>query len=248
MVMGTASTMAACAEALGMMLPGGAAIPAPDSRRLRFAELSGRQIVRLARQGLRPSQIMTREAFENAIRVLHAIGGSTNAVVHLPAIAGRLGVELPLDLFDALSRSTPWLANLRPSGKYQMETLFEVGGIPLVMKELAPLLHDDCLTVTGQTMAENLALVPDVGSRGAYAERIREVVAAREAPLDPEGGLAILRGNLCPDGAVMPMTCWCCRIRDPSARRACRRSATCRSPRSCSPRACATWCASRTRA
>ena len=136
MVMGTASTMAACAEALGMMLPGGAAIPAPDSRRQRFAEATGRQIVRLARQGTRPSQIMTRPAFENAIRVLHAVGGSTNAVVHLPAIAGRLGVALPLDLFDDLSRTTPWLANLRPSGRFQMEQLFEVGGVPAVMKEL----------------------------------------------------------------------------------------------------------------
>ena len=203
MVMGTASTMAACAEALGIMLPGGAAIPAPDSRRLRFAEATGRKIVEIAQAGIRPSQVMTREAFENAVRVLHAIGGSTNAVVHLPAIAGRLGVELPLDLFDELSRSTPWLANIRPSGKFQMETLFEVGGIPLVMKELAPLLHGDCLTVTGQTLAENLAAVPDVSERGAYAAQIREVVAAREEPLDPEGGLAILRGNLCPDGAVI---------------------------------------------
>jgi dihydroxy-acid dehydratase len=203
MVMGTASTMAACAEALGIMLPGGAAIPAPDSRRLRFAELTGRKIVEVAKAGIRPSQVMTRGAFENAIRVLHAIGGSTNAVVHLPAIAGRLGVELPLELFDELSRSTPWLANIRPSGKYQMETLFEVGGIPLVMKELAPLLHQDCLTVTGQSVAENLATVPSVESRGAYAAQVRDVVASRHEPLNPEGGLAILRGNLCPDGAVI---------------------------------------------
>jgi dihydroxy-acid dehydratase len=203
MVMGTASTMAACAEALGMMLPGGAAIPAPDSRRLRFSEASGRQIVKLARDGIRPSQVMTRQAFENAIRVLHAIGGSTNAVVHLPAIAGRLGVDLPLELFDELSRTTPWLANIRPSGKFQMESLFEVGGIPLVMKELEPLLHGDCLTVTGKTVGENLAAVPDVEGRGAFAARIREVVASRAQPLDAEGGLAILRGNLCPDGAVI---------------------------------------------
>ena len=193
MVMGTASTMASCAEALGMMLPGGAAIPAPDSRRLRLAEATGRRAVALAREGLRPSQIMTRPAFENAIRVLHAIGGSTNAVVHLPAIAGRLGIELPLDLFDALARSTPWLANLRPSGRYQMESLFEVGGIPAVMKELAPLLHGDCLTVTGGTIAENLERVPPADARTpASRERLREVIASRDAPLDPEGGLAIL--------------------------------------------------------
>jgi dihydroxy-acid dehydratase len=204
MVMGTASTMAACAEALGMMLPGGAAIPAPDSRRLRLAEATGRQIVRLARAGVRPSQIMTRRALENAIRVMHAIGGSTNAVVHLPAIAGRLGIDLPLDLFDDLSRSTPWLANLRPAGRYQMEALFEVGGIPVVMKELAPLLHGDCMTVTGETIAQNLARVPDAATRSpAAVGRLREVVATTDEPLHPEGGLAILRGNLCPDGAVI---------------------------------------------
>jgi dihydroxy-acid dehydratase len=204
MVMGTASTMASCAEALGMMLPGGAAIPAPDSRRLRFAEASGRQIVRLAHAGTKPSQIMTRAAFENAIRVLHAIGGSTNAVVHLPAIAGRLGVPLPLDLFDDLSRSTPWLANLRPSGKFQMEQLFEAGGIPLVMKELEPLLNLDCATVTGLTVGENLSQIASIDAAPpASRRRVREVIAARSEPLDPEGGLAILRGNLCPDGAVI---------------------------------------------
>jgi dihydroxyacid dehydratase/phosphogluconate dehydratase len=203
MVMGTASTMAACAEALGMMLPGGAAIPAPDSRRLRFAELSGRQIVKLAEQNLRPSQVMTREAFENAIRVLHAVGGSTNAVVHLVAIAGRLGVDLPLDLFDDLSRTTPWLANIRPSGKFQMESLFEVGGVPLVMKELEHLLNRDCLTVTGASVGENLSVIPQPENRGAYGPKIREVVASKESPLSEEGGLAILRGNICPDGAVI---------------------------------------------
>ena len=158
----------------------------------------------LAREGLRPSQIMTREAFENAIRVLHAVGGSTNAVVHLPAIAGRLGIDLPLDLFDALSRSTPWLANLRPSGRYQMEDLFEVGGVPAVMQELAPLLHGECLTVTGETVAQNLARAAGAGGAlGSVPGALREVVAAASAPLDPEGGLAILRGNLCPDGAVI---------------------------------------------
>jgi len=203
MVMGTASTMAACTEALGMMLPGGAAIPAPDSRRLRFAEASGRQIVALAKAGIKPSQVMTRQAFENAIRVLHAVGGSTNAVVHLPAIAGRLGITLPLDLFDDLSRTTPWLANIRPSGKYQMEALFEVGGVPLVMKELEPLLHGDCLTVSGRTVSQNLAAVVPPEERGAFGAQMREVVASRTQPLDPEGGLAILRGNLCPDGAVI---------------------------------------------
>jgi len=138
MVMGTASTMASMAEALGMALPGNAAIPAPDSRRLQLAELSGRNAVPLARSGPRPSQIMTEAAFDNAIRVLAAIGGSTNAVIHLTAIAGRLGIELPLERFDQISRATPWLVNLKPSGAYQMEELFDAGGIPAVMKELEP--------------------------------------------------------------------------------------------------------------
>src|SRR3954447_20456976 len=141
MVMGTASTMSAMAEALGIALPGNAAIPAVDSRRLRLAEAAGRRIVGLVAEGVRPSQIMTRAAFENAIALLHAISGSTNAVVHLPAIAGRLGVDLPLDLFDAISRRTPLIANLRPASKYQMEEFFEAGGVPAVLRQLLPLLH-----------------------------------------------------------------------------------------------------------
>ncbi|MCS6850679.1 MAG: dihydroxy-acid dehydratase [Gemmataceae bacterium] len=194
MVMGTASTMAALSEALGMSLPGTAAIPAPDSRRLRLAEAVGRQIVETVRQDLKPSRLLTPAAFENAIRTLMAIGGSTNAVVHLPAIAGRLGIGLPLDLFDRLSRSTPLLVNLRPSGQFHMEDLFEAGGIPAVLRELLPLLHGDCLTVTGRTLAESV--------RSARVER-REVIRSLEAPLAAEGGIAILRGNLCPRGAVI---------------------------------------------
>ncbi|MDP9472285.1 MAG: dihydroxy-acid dehydratase, partial [Chloroflexota bacterium] len=139
MVMGTASTMASVAEALGMMLPGGAAIPAPDSRRLRLAEASGRRIVEMVEENLRPSAILTRAAFENAIRVCVAIGGSTNAVIHLVAIARRAGVDLPLNLFDTLSQSTPLVASMRPAGANQMEQLFEAGGIPAVMRELLPL-------------------------------------------------------------------------------------------------------------
>jgi dihydroxy-acid dehydratase len=197
MVMGTASTMASVTEALGMALPGNAAIPAVDSRRLRLAELSGRRAVELAREGgPRPSRIMTRPAFENAIRVIAAEGGSTNAVVHLTAIAGRLGVELSLDLFDGLSRSTPLLLNARPSGQFQMEAIFEAGGIPALMKELEPLLDLDCLTVTGRTQGENLAAVKP-------AERYREVIATLDEPFGPEGGLAVLRGNLAPSGAVI---------------------------------------------
>jgi dihydroxy-acid dehydratase len=194
MVMGTASTMNSLLEALGIGLPGTGATPAVDSRRLRLGEETGRAIVALTRQEVRPSQILTRQAFENAITLLCALGGSTNAVVHLPAIAGRLGIELPLEVFDQISRRTPVIANLRPSGAYQMEDLYYAGGIPAVLKELLPLLHGDVLTVTGRTLAENVQ----------HAElQNREVIRPLDHPLQPEGGLAILRGNLAPDGAVI---------------------------------------------
>ncbi|MBI3967876.1 MAG: dihydroxy-acid dehydratase [Chloroflexi bacterium] len=196
MVMGTASTMACLAEALGLMLPGSAAPPAVDSRRIRIAEAAGRRAVGLARERLRPSQIMTEAAFENAIRVLMAIGGSPNAVIHLVAIAGRLGIKLPLDRFDELSRTTPLLVNLRPVGTYQMDALFEAGGLPPILKELEPLLRLDPPTVTGRTLGEELSGVP-------RAERSREVIRSLAEPLHQEGGLAILRGNLAPDGAVI---------------------------------------------
>jgi dihydroxy-acid dehydratase len=194
MVMGTASTMNSLAEALGIALPNNGAIPAPDSRRLRLAEAAGRQIVALVAQGLRPSRIMTREAFENAIVLLSALGGSTNALVHLPAIAGRLGVDLPLSLYDEISRRVPLIANMRPAGKYQMEDLFYAGGIPAVMKELLPLLHGDALTVTGRSIAENVrdARISDP-----------DVIRSLDNPLQSEGGTAVLRGNLAPDGAVI---------------------------------------------
>src|SRR5438477_430044 len=157
MVMGTASTMASMAEALGMTLPGNAAIPAPDSRRLALAELSGRRAVELARaDGPKPSEILTAKAFDNAIRADMAIGGSTNAILHLVAIAGRPGVPLPLARFDELSKTTPLLANLRPSGKYLMEDFFYAGGLPVVMRELLPLLHGEAPTVNGRSMADNV--------------------------------------------------------------------------------------------
>ncbi len=194
MVMGTASTMNSLAEALGMALPGNAAIPAVDSRRLHLAEATGRRAVALAKEGLRPSQIMTREALENAITLLAAISGSTNAVVHLPAIAGRLGVELPLELFDEISQRTPWIANMRPAGEYQMEQLFYAGGIPAVLKQLLPLLHGDAITVTGKSIAENVAEAQIFDP---------DVIRTADEPLASEGGLAVLRGNLCPDGAVI---------------------------------------------
>ena len=194
MVMGTASTMNSMMEALGMALPGNGAIPAADSRRLQLAEQAGRQIVKLAEMGIKPSDILTTEAFDNAITLLHALGGSTNAVVHLPAIAGRVDVDLPLSRFDDLSRRTPIITNMRPTGHYQMEDLFYAGGIPAVLRQLLPLLHGDALTVTGQTLAENV--------RDAEIHN-PDIIHALDDPFQPEGGLAILTGNLAPDGAVI---------------------------------------------
>ena len=197
MVMGTASTMASVAEALGMTLPGCAAIPAPDSRRMALAEESGRRIVDMVHEDLLLSKILTREAFENAIRVDMAIGGSTNAIIHLVAMAGRVGIDLPLDRFDALSRETPFIANVRPSGKYLMEDFFYAGGIPAVMREMLPLLHREALTATGRSVAENVA-----SARTHRADVIRSLDAA----LHPSGGTVILRGNLAPQGAVFKQT------------------------------------------
>ncbi|MGN6697247.1 MAG: dihydroxy-acid dehydratase, partial [Thermomicrobiales bacterium] len=194
MVMGTASTMNSLVEALGIALPGNGAIPAPDARRLRLAEAAGRRIVALVESDVRPSQIMTRAAFENAIVLFNALGGSTNAIVHLPAIAGRLGIDLPLSLFDEISRRVPLIANMRPSGKYQMEELFYAGGIPAVLRQLLPLLHGDAPTVTGRTLAEN------VQDAQIYNT---DVIRPLDNPLQPEGGTAVLRGNLAPDGAVI---------------------------------------------
>ncbi len=196
-VMGTASTMTSIAEALGMTLTGCANIPAPDSRRLAIAELSGRRAVELVWEDVRPSQIMTHQAFENAITVDMAIGGSTNAVVHLVAIAGRLGIPLALNDFDAISRRTPWIANVKPSGEFLMEDFFYAGGLPVVMKEIVDLLHGDVLTVTGKTMRENL--------ERAECYR-REVIRTAAEPLSAEGGTAVLYGNLAPDGAVLKQT------------------------------------------
>ncbi len=195
MVMGTASTMASMMEALGMTLPGNAAIPAPDSRRLALAELSGRRAVEMARAGgPRPSEILTARAFDNAIRADMAIGGSTNAIVHLVAVAGRVGVPLPLARFDELSKTTPLLANLRPSGKYLMEDFFYAGGLPVVLRELLPLLHGDAPTVNGRSLADN------VGDARCWNE---DVIRPLAMPLAREGGTVILFGNLCPEGAVL---------------------------------------------
>lgn len=194
MVMGTASTMACVVEALGMTLPGGAAIPAPDSRRYQMAEAAGRQIVELVKANIRPSDILTRKAFENAIRVLHAISGSTNAVIHLIALAGRIGVDLPLSIFDDLSRDTPWLVNLKPAGQFMMEDFYYAGGLPGMMNEIPDLLHLDAMTASARTVRDNIA--------GAEVVN-REVIARRDGPLRADGGLVVLRGNICPNGAIL---------------------------------------------
>src|SRR5438046_182413 len=195
MVMGTASTMASMAEALGMALPGNAAIPAPDSRRLALAELSGRRAVELARaDGPKPSEILTAKAFDNAIRADMAIGGSTNAIIHLLAIAGRGGVPLPLARLDELSRSTPLLGHATPSVTYLRADFRHAGGLPAVLKELLPLLHGDALAVNGRTLADN------VRDARCWNE---DVIRPLAIPLAPEGGTVILFGNLCPDGAVL---------------------------------------------
>ena len=197
MVMGTASTMAAICEALGMALPGNAAIPAVDSRRQQLSEAAGRQIVRLVDQGLRPSDIMTPAAFENAIRTLHAVGGSTNAIVHLAAIAGRLGIDLPLSRFDELSRTTPFILNLKPSGEFLMEDFYYAGGVPALLNAISPLLDLEAKTVTGDSLGASLA-----GAQSHNPALIRSL----DEPLDAEGGLAVLNGSLAPDGAIIKPT------------------------------------------
>ncbi len=194
MTMGTASTMTSLVEALGMTLTGCANIPAPDSRRMAIAQQTGRRIVAMVQEDLRPSQVLTRNAFENAIRVLMAIGGSTNALIHLKAIAGRLGVPLELDDYDQFARTTPLLLNVKPSGRYLMEDVFYAGGVPAVMAELGDLLHLDAMTVTGKSMGENLV--------GAVVHN-RDVIRPRDEPMATEGGLAVVRGNLAPRGAVI---------------------------------------------
>ena len=195
MVMGTASTMACMTEALGMMLPGGAAIPAVHADRLRAAEASGARAVGLASERLTPSQIMTPQAFENALRMLLAIGGSTNAIVHVAAVAGRLGISVDLEAFDRLGRETPVLVDLKPTGQHYMEDLFKAGGAATILRELRPLLNLDCVTVSGKSLGANLD-----ASAPAFAQ---EVVRPFSNPIFGEGGIAVLRGNLAPNGAII---------------------------------------------
>lgn len=194
MTMGTASTMACMVEALGLTLPGAAAIPAVDSRKKVMAQLSGRRIVEMVKEDLKLSRILTREAFENSIVVNAAIGGSTNFIIHLLAIAGRLGVELKLDDFDSIGSNIPLLVNLKPSGKYLMEDFFYAGGLPVVIKELRKYLHNDIITVNGRSISENNS------TPVCYNQ---DVIATIDRPLQEIAGIAVLKGNLCEQGAVI---------------------------------------------
>jgi L-arabonate dehydrase len=194
MTMGTASTMACMVEALGLTLPGAAAIPAVDSRKKLLAQLSGRRIVEMVKEELRLSKILTRKAFENSIVVNAAVGGSTNFIIHLLAIAGRIGVELKLEDFDTIGSKIPLLVNLKPSGKYLMEDFFYAGGLPVVIKELQEYVHNDAVTVNGKSIGEN---------NTAPVCYNQDVITTIGNPLQQNAGIAVLKGNLCEQGAVI---------------------------------------------
>jgi L-arabonate dehydrase len=193
-VMGTASTMATMVEALGLSLPQNAAIPAADVRRKVLAQHSGRRIVEMVNEDLKMSKVLTRPAFENAIRVNAATGGSTNFVIHLTAIAGRLGVDLKLDDFDEFSRNIPLLANIQPSGEHFMEDLYYAGGLPALMNQMKERLHTSIVTVNGKTVGENIENTPIYES---------SIISTFDAPFKPDSGIAVVRGNLAPNGAVL---------------------------------------------
>ncbi|MAU71222.1 MAG: dihydroxy-acid dehydratase [Pseudozobellia sp.] len=192
--MGTASTMATMVEALGLTLPGFSSIPAADSRKKMFAQLSGRRIVEMVKEDLKLSKILTREAFENAIVTNSAVGGSTNLIVHLTAIAGRIGVDLKLEDFDTHGSKVPLLVNLKPSGKHLMEDFYYAGGLPVVLNRLKPLLHNEVITANGKSLGENYEDVV------CYDD---DVISSLENPLKKEAGIAVLKGNLCMDGSVI---------------------------------------------
>ncbi len=194
MTMGTASTMACMVESLGLTLPGAAAIPAVDSRKKALAQLSGRRIVEMVREDLRLSKILTRKAFENAIKLNAAVGGSTNFIIHLTAIANRIGVKLDLKDFDTLGSHIPLLVNLMPSGRFLMEDFFDAGGLPVVINQLKGHLHNDAITVNGKPIGEN-------NQRAECYNK--EVIASIEQPFQEKAGIAVLYGNLCKDGAVI---------------------------------------------
>ena len=208
--MGSASTGQVMAEALGLALPGSALVPAPLTRLLRYARATGKQILKLIEEEITPPRILTREAFENAIVIHAAVGGSTNMLIHLPAIAREVGVEITIDDFDRIHRRVPVLANVKTTGRYPVEYFWYAGGVPAVMLELRDMLHLDCLTVTGKTLGENLE---EIEHSRYFAERIgylnnvkvarREILRPRSDPFGPDGGVAVLRGNLAPGGAVV---------------------------------------------
>jgi dihydroxy-acid dehydratase len=193
--MGTASTMACVTEALGMSVPGAASPPAVTADRIRVAERSGTLAVEMAKAKRTPDKIITAKSIENALRVLLAIGGSTNGVIHLTAIAGRLGIDIPLERLDQLGRETPVLVDLKPSGQWYMEDLHRAGGVMTILRELKPLLHLDAMTVTGRTLGVEIA-----ASGAGFAQ---EIVRPLSKPLYPQGGIAVLRGNLAPGGAII---------------------------------------------
>lgn len=195
MVMGTASTMALVCEAMGMMLPGGASIPATHADRLRHAESTGARAVAIAAENLTPDRIMTKHAFENAFRIMHAVGGSTNALVHLQAIAGRLGHKFELARIDQIGEETPVLVDLKPSGQHYMEDLHRAGGLAPVLREIQDLLQLECLTITGKTLGENLA--------GTSFWEGQDIVRPRSKPVYPKGSMKVLTGNIAPLGAII---------------------------------------------
>jgi dihydroxy-acid dehydratase len=209
--MGSASTGQVLAEALGLALPGSALTPAPLAKLLRYARATGKQIVELIEDDLTPRRILTHAAFENAITLHAAIGGSTNALIHLPAIAEEAGVEITIDDFDRIHRRVPVLANVKTTGRYPVEYFWYAGGVPAVMLELRDLLHLDCLTVTGKTLGENLEEIENspryMGERLGYLNNLRldrdEIIRPRADPFGTDGGVAVLRGNLAPDGAMI---------------------------------------------
>jgi dihydroxy-acid dehydratase len=194
MTMGTASTMATMVEALGLTLPGASAIPAVDSRKKVMAHLSGNRIVEMVKEGMKMSDVLTREAFENAIKINSAVGGSTNFIIHLLAIARRIGVDLELDDFDKLGSNMPLLLNLMPSGKYLMEDFFYAGGLPVIIDQLKSQLNSNAITVNGKSIGDNSAGTPCYN---------REVIAPLDKPLQEKAGIAVLKGNLCLNGAVI---------------------------------------------
>ena len=194
MTMGTASTMASMVEALGLTLPGASAIPAVDSRKKVMAHLSGNRIVEMVNENLKMSDILTRKAFENAIKINSAVGGSTNLLIHMLAIAGRIGVDLTLDDFDSLGSDLPLLLNLMPSGKYLMEDFYYAGGLPVIIDQLKDIIHSDAITVNGKTVGENCKGAPCYN---------RDVIFELDKPLKPKAGIAVLKGNLCENGSVI---------------------------------------------